>query len=317
MGEDDAGGVEPVAGGGRSETRDWRLETGDWRESRGTIEGVAGDGVAGGGEMAADLVGDAGEDDDVEEREFFSGLKGRPGRDGVEAVACLHLVEVAHDGHLAGAARLMGEGGVEATGGVDDAVDEGGVVFFDGEAAELRAEGGVGGGRFRGEDEAGGLRVEAMQQRGKEAIVADVGERGEARDEGVGEGVGLGGAQRMRGLSGGLVEGEDAIVFVQDVQRQVGVGPEAEIVGFGDVAAVEDVAGGEFGALGDAGAVAGDGAGGDEFLDGGAVEPGVGAEQVPVEAGAGAGNGVLFAGDHGRKSPQRPQRAQRGECSLR
>ena len=51
MGEDDAGSVEPVAGG----------------FERRAIQRIAGDGVSGGGEMAADLVGDAAEDDDVEQ----------------------------------------------------------------------------------------------------------------------------------------------------------------------------------------------------------------------------------------------------------
>ena len=63
-------------------------------------------------------------------------------------------------------------------------MDEGGVVLLDGEAAELRAERGVGGGGFGGEDESGSLRIEAVQQRGEEAVVADGGERGEACDEG-------------------------------------------------------------------------------------------------------------------------------------
>ena len=172
-------------------------------------------------------------------------------------------------------------------------------MFFDGEAAELRAERGVGGGGFGGEDESGGLSVEAMQQGGEEAVVADVGQRGEARDEGVGEGVGFGGAQGMRGLSGGLVEGEEGGVFVENLQRQVGVGLEAEVVGLGDVAAVEDVAGGEARAFFGGAAVELDVAGGDPVLDEGAVEPGEEAEELPVEAFAGAADGMLFVGDHG------------------
>jgi hypothetical protein len=118
----------------------------------------------------------------------------------------------------------VGEGGVEASGFCDAAVDEGGVVLLDGEAAELGAEGGVGGGGFRGEDEAGGLRVEAVEEGGEEAVVADFGERGEARDEGVGEGVGFGGAEGVGGLSGGLVEGEEGVVFVEDGRGRSGLG---------------------------------------------------------------------------------------------
>jgi hypothetical protein len=98
----------------------------------------------------------------------------------------------------------VGEGGIEASGPIDAAVDEGGVVFLDGEAAELRAEVGVCGGGLGGEDEAGGLRVEAVEERREEAVVADGGQRGEAGDEGVGEGVGFGGAQGMGGLPAGL-----------------------------------------------------------------------------------------------------------------
>ena len=103
----------------------------------------------------------------------------------------------------------------------------------------------------------------------------------------------------MGGLAGGFVEGEDEVVFVDDFQRQVGVGLELEVGGLGDIAAVEDVAAGEFGALLGGPAVEPDLAGGEEGFDGGAVEPGVGVEQVPVEAFAAAGDGALVAGDHG------------------
>jgi len=133
--------------------------------------------MTGGGEVAADLVGDAGVNDDIEEGEFLAGLEGGPGGGGGEAVACGYFVGIADEGHFAGGARLVGEGGIEPAGSVHDAVDEGGVVFLDGQVAELGTEGGVGRGGLGGENEAGGLRVEAMQQGREEAVVADIGRR--------------------------------------------------------------------------------------------------------------------------------------------
>ena len=194
---------------------------------------------------------------------------------------------------------MVGERGVEAAGGVDASVDKGGVVFLNGEAAELGAEVGVGGGSFGGEDEAGGLRVEAMKERGEKAVVADAGEGGEAGDEGVGEGVGFGEAEGVGGLSGGFVEGEEEVIFEEDGEGQVGVGAEAKVFGFGDVATVEAVAGGEARAFFGGAGVEEDLAVGEEFFDGGAVEPGEEAEELPVESFAVAGDGVLLVGDHG------------------
>jgi len=119
----------------------------------------------------------------------------------------------------------VGEGGIEPAGSVHDAVDEGGVVFLDGQVAELGTEGGVGRGGLGGENEAGGLRVEAMQQGREEAVVADIGQGGVAGDEGVGEGIGFGGSEGVGGNAGGLVECEEGGVFVEDGEGQVGVGP--------------------------------------------------------------------------------------------
>ena len=56
MGADDPRGVQPVARGGQ----------------RRAVERVADDGESGGGEMAADLVRDAGIDRDVEQRKFVA-----------------------------------------------------------------------------------------------------------------------------------------------------------------------------------------------------------------------------------------------------
>ncbi len=137
-----------------------------------------------------------------------------------------------------------------------------------------------------------------MEQRGEEAVVTDVGERREARKERVGEGAGFGGAQGMGGLPGGLVEGEEGGVFVENDERQVGVGPESEVAGLGDGAAVEDVAGGEARAFFGGAVVEPDVSGGDPVLDDGAVEPGEEPQELPVEAFAGAANGVLFVGNH-------------------
>ena len=246
------------------------------------------------------MVGDAGENGDVEERSFFAGFEWCPRGDGIEAVVGGNLVGVADEGHLAGGAGLMGEGGIEASGGIDGAVDEGGIVFLNGEAAKLGAEGGIGGGGFCGEDEAGGVGVEAVQEGGKETVIADVGQRGEARDEGVGEGVGFGGAEGMGGLPGGFVEGEEGVVFVENVEGQIGIEEKAKVFGFGEVAAVEDVARGEACAFFGGALVKGDVSARDELFDGGAVEPGEEAEDLAVEALAGAGDGVLLVGDHGR-----------------
>ncbi len=261
--------------------------------------------MAGGGEVAADLVGDAGIDDDVEEREGLAGLKGRPFGEGGELIAGGDFVGIAHDGHFARGAGLVGERVIEAARGIDDAVDEGGVVLPDGETAELLAEVGVCGGGLGGENEAGGLRVEAVEQGRKEAVAADGGQFWVAGNQGVGEGAGFREAQGMGGQAGGLVEGKEGVVFVEDVQGEIGIGLEPEVGGFGDVSAVEGVAGDGFGAFLGGAAVEEDVAGGDQVFDGASVEPGIGVQQEAVEAGAGAAEGVLFARDHGVSSRNR------------
>jgi hypothetical protein len=202
--------MKEVAGGGRR-----KRFAGRWRTGR-SIEAVACNGMAGGGEMAADLVGDAGVDGDIQQGEVPAGLDRGPRSGGGETIVGGDGGGVADNGHLAGRAGLMGQGGVEAAGAMDAAVNEGGVVFFDGEGLELAAEGGIGGGGFGGENQAGGLGVQPMKKGGKEAVASDVGEGGIAGDEGVGEGVGFGMAEGVGWLAGGLVEGQEEVVLVQE-----------------------------------------------------------------------------------------------------
>jgi hypothetical protein len=165
MGEREVGGVEEVAGelevGG---------EVGD--EVRGSIEGVAYDGVAEGLGVDANLVGAAGFDADFDEGEGAVGA-GDPFED-VEVGDGGAAVGAA-GGHAGAADEVAGDG--EGDGDVvffQVAVEEGEVGLGDLALGEHFAKLAVGAVVFGDEDEAAGLLIEAMDDAGAE-VAAYVG----------------------------------------------------------------------------------------------------------------------------------------------
>ena len=175
MSEGEVGGVEEVAG-----ELQVGSEGGD--EVRGSVEGVADDGVAEGLGVDADLVGAAGFDADFDE-----------GEGAVGAGDAFEDVEVgdggasvgAAGGHAGAADEVAGDG--EGDGSVvlfEVAVEEGDVGLGDLALGEHLAELAVGAVVFGDEDEPAGLLVEAMDDAGAE-IAAYVRELGEVEEEGV------------------------------------------------------------------------------------------------------------------------------------
>ena len=162
--------------------------------------------------------------------------------------------------------------------------DEGDVGFVDGALAEGFAEPGVGGVVFGDEDDAGGFLVEAMNDAGAKGV-AGLRERLAAAEEGVDERAGGVAGAGVDGHAGGLVDGDDVVVFVENVERNgFGFGAErrARLRIDGDFfAAVEAVR--AFGGL----AVDEDEAAVDEFFHAGAAEIGTVGGDDAVEAVAG------------------------------
>src|SRR6266566_4500636 len=154
------------------------------------VERVANDGMAEGLGVDADLVGAAGFDADLDEREGAVGA-GDPFKD--MEVGDGGATVGAAGGHAGAADEVAGDG--EGYGGVvffEVAVEEGEVGLGDLALGEHLAKLAVGAVVFGDEDEAAGLLVEAMDDAGAE-IAADVGELGEVEEEGVDEGASVAG----------------------------------------------------------------------------------------------------------------------------
>ena len=254
----------------------------------GAVEGIAGDGVSGVGEVDADLVGTAGSDLDLEEgmggEAFQDAEFGMGGAAGVEA-----------GGHAGAAEGVAGDGGVDDAGiGADAALDEGEVGFGDLAGGELAGEGAVGGVGAGDEEDAAGAFVEAVDDAGAE-IAAEGGELGEVVEEGVDEGAGAAAGAEVDDEAGGLVDGDDAGVLIEDVEGDVfGEGAEGFQAGGLDG---DGVAGVEFGGGLGGGAVEEDATVIDPGGEAGAGEFGQAGGEEVVEAGTGGG-GVAGEGVH-------------------
>ena len=101
---------------------------------------------------------------------------------------------------------------------VEMAFDEGDVRLLDGASAEGFAEFGVGEIVFGDEDDAGGFFVEAMDDAGAEDVAA-LRERLAAAEERVDERAGVVSGAGVDDHAGGLVDGEDVVVFVEGFER--------------------------------------------------------------------------------------------------
>lgn len=181
-------GVEEEAGGGGA-----------------AVAGVAHDGQAESGAVDANLIGTAGDGDGFEEDAF-------PGA-GENA-------EAGFGGGAAGAdVPLGGAGGVAADGEGhrllvpgNGSGDEGEIAFFDGALGEHAGERGVGREALGGEQDAGGAAVEAMKE--VRFAVAEAA-------EGVVDRAGPLAAGGVDEHAGGLVDGDQVIVFIKDFEGNV------------------------------------------------------------------------------------------------
>ncbi len=121
---------------------------------------------------------------------------------------------------------------------------------------------------FGDQEDAAGEAVEAVDDAGAE-VAADAGERVEAVEQGVDQGAGVDAGAGVDHHAGGLIDGDDGGVFVEDAERDVfGSGVERWEVGGLEIDEVAGVEG-----LGGAGGRAIDesAAGFDPILDSGAA----------------------------------------------
>jgi len=270
--EAEAGGVEEIA----FERRERALV--DFELRGGAVERVANHRMMERGKVDADLVGAAGVELDFEERCWADAVEHTPVCAGCagaidDAAARGHAdatIGVACDSELDAAFRF-----------VDDAFDQREVGLFHQAIAEGFAEFAVGGVVFGDEDNAGGFFVEAVDDAGAEYVAA-LGERLAAAQECVDHGAGMVAGSRVDNHACGLVDGEDVVVFIQEVERDafgLGLDRGARLDFDGDTfAAVEAVRGfGRFAVEQDVGFI-------DEFLNAGAAEVGAMRSDDAVEA---------------------------------
>lgn len=204
MVEGDAAGVEP----GPAEAG-LRL---------GAVEGVSGDGVPDAGEVDANLVGPAGADAHFEQGEAVEALHdlefGVGGAAGGEA-----------GGHPGPADGVAGNWFVDDTGfGLHLAFDKGPVDLFDGPAGELGGESAVGCIVAGDEEDAAGAGVEAVDDP-RAQIAAHAGESPEMVQKSVDERAGFAAGARVDDEAGGLVDGDQVVIFEENV--------EGDLLGFG------------------------------------------------------------------------------------
>ena len=211
LGETELGGVEEVAVG--VEGRQFELVNSE--VTRGAIEGVADHRVMERGEVDADLVGAAGVKLDFEERGGTDAGKGAPVGAGFAGPG---KDEAAAGGHANAALGVTGDGEVDDAGVVEMAFDEGDVGFLDFAVAKGFAEFGVGEIGLGDEDDAGGFLVEAVDDTGAKDVAA-LREGLTATEERVDESAFVVSGAGVDDHAGGLVDGYDVGVFVEDVER--------------------------------------------------------------------------------------------------
>ena len=198
MGEAEFGGVEEVAGEGDGFKRAAAGFLHDFDAFLGAdfagcaVEGIAGDGVAEGAEVDADLVGAACFNADADE--------GERAEAGVDAADDAPMGD---GGARAGDATRSHAGtadGIAANGGADGAarrlevaMDEGDVGFGESALGEHGAEFAVGRVVAGDDDEAAGLAVEPVDDAGAESVAAAGAELAVVVEEGVDEGAAVAG----------------------------------------------------------------------------------------------------------------------------
>jgi len=172
--------------------------------------------MAGVREVDADLMGAAGVESEFEVREFEI-------RIAVEyAVLGAGGAAVAGAGRHASAADGVALDGllVKAMVTCKEAVGEGEVDLFDRAGGELGSEGAVRGVGTGDEENAAGVAVKAVHDAGAR-IAAGLGEPAEAMEERVDERAAVVTRTEMDHHARGLVDGDDGVVFIKDVHRQI------------------------------------------------------------------------------------------------
>ena len=233
----------------------------------------------------------AGMELDFDERGIGDGGEGTPiGARGARIGHRRAVPGLAFDSH----ARAMD--GIAADGQLDVAgfflelpLHESDVGFFYFPLAESFAKLGVGGVVLGDENHAGSFLVQAVNDAGTQRI-AGLRKRLAAAEERVDESAGNCSGASVNGHAGGFVDGDDVVVFVEDIERD-GFGFCADWRALGDFESdffatakmVRTFAGGA--------AIDLDDAGGDQFLDAGATEFGALGGDETVEARAGIGGG--------------------------
>jgi hypothetical protein len=185
--------------------------------------------MADGGKMHADLVSAASVQLDFGECGGTDAGEDAPVRAGF---ASFGENEAATGGHAEAIFGIAADGGVNAAARFrENAFDERDVNFFYGAEAEGVAEFGVGGVIFGDEDYAGSVFVEAMNDAGAERV-ATLRERLTAAEQRVDESAAKISGSGVDDHSGGFVDGDDVIVFVEDVERDgFGFGEDGRALG--------------------------------------------------------------------------------------
>ena len=262
----------------------------------GPVECVADDGMFEGGEVHTNLMRAAGVELDFNERGVADSGEGTPiGARGARIGHYRAVPGLAFHRHARAMDRVAADGQLDAAGFfLELALHECYVDFFHFALAEGFAELGVSGVVFGDENHAGSFLVQAMDDAGTQGI-GGLRERLTAAEERVDERAGDCAGAGMDGHAGGFVDGDDVVVFVEDIERNgFGFGADGRALGDFETdffAAVKMERAFLRGVAIDL-----DEAGHDQFLDAGAAEFGAlgGDEAVETRAGIGGG-GEKFA----------------------
>jgi len=174
------------------------------------VEGVADDGMTGGGEVDADLVGAAGGRGDFDEggavEALTDAVDGARRTSAFDYCHALAVSRVAADGAFDDSFRLL-----------DASLHEGEVELLDAALLQLSREVGVSAVVLGDEEEAGGVLVESMDDSRPE-YAADAGKIGAVGQESVDEGMSSMAGRGMHGQARGLIDDEEVLVLVDDVK---------------------------------------------------------------------------------------------------
>src|ERR1019366_3311416 len=173
------------------------------------VEGVAGHRVPDAGEVNADLVGASGTDFDCQQGEAAEAAQ-----NAVFGPGGASLGEAR--GHAGAANGVAGDGAVDAAAvGFDLAVDEREVHLFDLAVCKLGGEVAVRVVVLSDQQDAGGEAVEAVDNAGAE-FAGDTRQGIEAAEQCVDEGAGVHPGAGVDHHAGGLIDGNQVVIFVED-----------------------------------------------------------------------------------------------------